>query len=371
MTKLLPITLLSVVLAMLSHAFSEKDLRNHKYIYKERIFWGLLAIAMIVFASSRIHYNDTDTYIYAYQALSHSSLNFSSISWKIGDNPGFNLLNMVLAYCKVSSQLFLTIYAAITIGIYLWFIRKYTNNLWLSVFLFIVLGCFDFSMAAIKQCTAVAFSLVGVDRALQKKWILFVFWVGLGTLFHPYALMYLLTPFLMFPPWSIKTYCMLVVFALAGILLQPLIGSVVDITTMMGVEYDVAELSGNGVNPFRLAVVSVPAFLAFVERKHISAKGGKEHYLIINFAMLNAEIMFVALFGTANYFARLANYFLIFQSLALPWLFTHFDVRSRKLLIAAAVGCYFVYFYYANAISQVFDQEFFRITVSEYLKAIF
>ena len=42
--------------------------------------------------------------------------------------------------------------------------------------------------------------------------------------------------------------------------------------------------------------------------------------------------MFIALFGTANYFARLANYFLIFQTLALPWMLSYFDYKSKKTL---------------------------------------
>ena len=88
---------------------------------------------------------------------------------------------------------------------------------------------------------------------------------------------------------------------------------------------------------------------------------------MINLTMLNGAIMFVGLFGTANYFARLANYFLIFQSLSLPWMLKKIGGRDRKMLTALMVLGFLAYFYYANAINQPFDQDFARLRLSEYL----
>ena len=58
--------------------------------------------------------------------------------------------------------------------------------------------------------------------------------------------------------------------------------------------------------------------------------------------------MFVGLFGTANYFARLANYFLIFQSQALPWILKKIGGRDGKMLTILMVLGFIAYFYYAN-----------------------
>ena len=71
--------------------------------------------------------------------------------------------------------------------------------------------------------------------------------------------------------------------------------------------------------------------------------------------------------GTANYFARLANYFLISQSLSLPWMLKKIGGRDRKLLTVLMVLGYLANFYYANAINQPFDQDFARLSLSEYL----
>lgn len=71
--------------------------------------------------------------------------------------------------------------------------------------------------------------------------------------------------------------------------------------------------------------------------------------------------------GTANYFARLANYFLISQSLSLPWMLKKIGGRDRKMLTALMVFGFLVYFYYANVLAIPFDQDFARLRLSEYL----
>ena len=371
MTKLLRLTAICMLLAVLSHNFSLQDDDHTGYLRKERLFWFLLGIVMVCFAGLRIHYNDTDTYVHAYNLLAASPDPFSGFQWTLGMNPGFTLCNILLAKLGFSAQSFLFAYSVLTVGISLWFIRKYTNNVWLSVFLYIVVGNYIFTLAAIKQCAAIAFCLVGIDRALRKKWISFTFWVLLGTVFHPYALLYFLTPLLMFRPWSGKTYLMLILFIAAGLLLQPLIGTVINITTLLGEEYDADSFMGEGVNPFRFAVMAVPILLSFLSRAVIREENNRTNNLILNLSMLNGTIMFVALFGTANYFARLANYFVIFQSLAIPWLLTHFEPRSRKILTRTAVVCYALYFYYENGVTLPFDHYYYATTLGKYLKTLF
>ena len=94
--------------------------------------------------------------------------------------------------------------------------------------------------------------------------------------------------------------------------------------------------------------------------------------LVVNLMMLNAEIMFIGLFGTANYFARLANYFLIFQTLAVPYLFQFFNRGSRRVFKLGSLTGYSLYFFYAEGIAiGGFDLMFNRITILEYLQTFF
>lgn len=66
---------------------------------------------------------------------------------------------------------------------------------------------------------------------------------------------------------------------------------------------------------FRLLVTLVPLVMSFILRKQINDpyyEYDRQDNICLNLSFLNGEIMFIALFGTANYFARLANYFYIF-----------------------------------------------------------
>lgn len=369
MSELLPVVLTSLILAVASHYTSVYDRNGMRYVRKEWVIYAVMAVVMILFVGLRKGYNDTYFYRHAYELLQPGTP-WTDVDWRIGNNPGFNVVNQILVNLGFNVQSFLMFYAAVTVGIYLWFIRKYSGNIWLTLFLFIVTGAYTFTFAAIKQCVAVAFCLVGTDRAIRKKWIPFVLWVVLGSLFHAYSLMYLIVPFLMFAPWTKKTYLMLAAFGAAGVLLQPLMGTVISITSMLGEGYSVEEFLGEGVNPFRLAVVAVPVVLSFMTRRVIWKKNDRAMNAMVNLTMLNAEIMFVALFGTANYFARLANYFLVFQCVSIPFLFSNFDRATRRWLIPAAVVCYVAYFYYANVINQHFDSGFSSVTLGSWLQSL-
>ena len=365
--------MISMLLVLFSERHSAYEISNFgekTYIRKEKLLFFIMAAYMSIFVGLRTFYNDTGTYRGIYNSLSANLNLFERMDWAIGSNPGFMLTNRVLKHLGFSVQSFTMFYAVITVGIYLWFIHKYSTDLVLSIFLFYTMGCYTFTMAAIKQCIAVAFCLVAVDRELNGERKKFFFWILLATTFHPYSLMYLIVPFLFFSPWTNRTFYLLGIFFVAGIALQPLLGTVVSITSMMGEEYDVASFQGEGVNVYRLGVIWAPVLLSALGYKFFRQSTGKTMNLALNLTMLNAEIMFVALFGTANYFARLANYFLFFQCISLPWIIQTLNERSKRLITLLVIMMYSAYFYYANAINQVFDKLFNAITFSAYLKEL-
>lgn len=369
MLELLSITIFCFIMAGFSHAKSKYSNIAQSYDSKEKLFYSIMAIVMILFVGLRTSYNDTFTYISIYNNSTPNSFPLiSGVDWSIGANPGFNFINCIIKYIGFSSQDFLMFYAVITVSIYLWFIRKYTINIWLSTFLLFTTGTYLFSLAAIKQCVAIAFCLIATDRAIEKKYIKFIIWIVIAALFHPYSVMFLVVPFMMHKPWTIKTYLSLLFFGIFGVALQSMLGTIVDVTSMFGEGYDVTSLDGVGVNPFRLIVCSVPLILSFIMKKHLQKQETSESdNLILNLTILNAEIMFVGLFGTANYFARLANYFLIFQCLSIPWLFKYIDSKSRKTLTIIAILCYIVYFVYEY---KNFDTSYSAISIFEYIKSL-
>ena len=375
MSELWPIFIVSMVLMALSERNSiirVDRFGRREYIRREWFFYGIMMVVMAVFVGLRKGYNDTYTYRQGYEAINTARHFWGGINWKLSGSVGFEISQRILKYAGFSAQSFIMFFSLVDVGISLWFLGKYSKYRSLSVFFYFAMGCYTFNMAAIMQCTAAALSLVATDRAMQRKWGSFLIWILLAVSFHTYSVMYILVPILMFNPWTKKTYWMVAIFLVAGLALESMIGVIVDITTMMGEGYTVESFTEAGVNIFRMLVVWVPVVLSFFARKLMAENNDRTTNVMMNLAMLNAEIMFVALFGTANYFARLANYFLVFQAISLPWLFEFYNERSKRLLIIGSIACYFAYFYYSNAILYGgFDALFSKVRLWDYVVSLF
>lgn len=371
MWKLVPVIAICMVIAFFSDRFSTKKENLSGYAYKEKYLWLLMTTAMAVFAGLRTQYNDTGTYLETYNLLTNSNFDFSSIEWKFGSNFGFNVITILLKSLGFTDNGYLMAFSVVTYFIYIWFIRKYSTDFLMSVFLFF---CFvyTFPFAAIKQSIAVAFCLVAVDKAINKKWFWFVFWIFIAETFHAYSFLYLIIPLLFFVPWqNNKTFMWIVIFFFIGILLRPMLGTVLSITDALGEGYTVESFNQTGVNPFRTVVCLVPLALSFVLRKQINDpynEVNRAEGLCMNLAFLNGEMMFVALFGTANYFARLANYFYIFPVIAVPRMLNLVKPKWRFLLKVVAIGCYIYFMWYSQIYSgfDTFDRQYDRILLRDF-----
>ena len=372
MSEMIPIVLFAMFMAIMSHQHSVYDPINGEYIQKERLFYGIMSVALIMFAGLRTLYNDTSTYMMGYGILTENPEEYQNIDWlKWGQYPAFVFVQGIMIRMGVSTQNFLMLFSAFTIGTNLWFFRKYSCNLWLTILIYISFAGYGFNMAAIKQCTAMSLCMIATDRAINKKYIQFVLFVILASMFHPYAWMYLVTPFLTFRPWSKYTLILLTVFGLIGVGMESLLGTLLNVSDMLGKSYDAQLFMGEGVNPIRLLITAIPSIVALLIVRQIREHEERDQYVIVNLTMLNAEIMFVALFGTANYFARLANYFLPFQAVSIPWLLKLFDQRGRRTMTALAVLGYVLHLIYSQSIHESFDAAFQRITLWKYLGNMF
>ena len=173
MSKLLPITIISILFAWISHRLSDYDYVNKRYAYHERFWFILMTISLILFVGLRYEYNDTGTYEMMYNAIPSDINLFKDLRFDLGENPGFVLTNRILKRLNCSTQSYLMFYAIITLSIYSWFFRKYSCDFTLTIFLFFTLGIFTFTLAAIKQCVAIAFGMLSIDAVLQKRYFLY------------------------------------------------------------------------------------------------------------------------------------------------------------------------------------------------------
>ncbi len=382
MLEVLPLLLFSCIFAVFGHVFSNYDSLNLKYKRKSTII-NSIGIVIAVFAGLRTKYNDTSTYIETYDVfISNEGSIFNNvlspngkIQWfSIGSNPGFVFIQNVIKHLGFDSQDFIMAFAVVTIVIYFWFIKKYSSNYILSIFLFFTFGIFSMTIAAIKQCFAIAMGLIAIDGFLNNKKAKFVFFILLGMTVHPYVALFFLSPFFLYKPWSRKTNYLIIGFAFVGVLFQSIIGRLVDLTNWIGEEYTVDELTENTVNPIRVLIYLAPIVVSFIVKKNINNNDyDKRHCLFVNFTMLNGLLMFLALFGNAVYFGRLSEYFSIFTIISLPWMLSFLDDKHKNLVKIAAVILFAIFYCYESMYggSDTFDEMFEKIKLIDYLKTVF
>lgn len=336
--------------------YRDKSLEQNDVKRRERFFTFVLILVLGFFCGLRTWGNDTVTYLQMYNyGTPVLSEFFQQELPEFSSGIGFAFVNSLLKTLGFSAQDYLMFYAFATAIPYVLFVRRHSTNLAFGVFLMFATGFYTFSLAAIKQTMATGICLWAMNAAIDKKWIRYILLVGLASLFHPYAIVYLLVPLMFFKPWTPRTFVYIAVFVLAGFYLDSLIGTVLDITDMMGAEYDAESFKQEGVNIFRVLVSFVPLALSIFYRDRLFKKSTRAENLMFNLAMLNALIMFVGLFGTANYFARLANYFLPAQVIVLPWILQKASSQDRGWLTPACIVGYTGYFIYENAIIRPFS----------------
>lgn len=372
MAKLYTLLLVSVGLAYL---YEHSYVRTPRGPKRPWFLYAALVTILICFAGFRGSYNDTWNYrdVYTYLAEGFPEA-WETLNWSLGENPAFNMIQAWFKTYNTDVHLFLMFFAFWTVLFYMIFLKKYSVNFALTIYFFFTMGCYLFNLAAIKQCMATAFCLLAIPYALDRKWSRFVLLVVIGMLFHPYAAMYLIVPFMMFQPWSKATYWILVAIIAGGYLFQPLLGTVIDITSAIGEEYTESTFTGEGVGLFRVAVCWAPVVLSFMYRKILFCDSSKEENLFINLSIVFAGIIFVGQFGTALYFGRLSYYFLPMPVIALAWMLTKIqkhDPHNGKVITVVAVVCYFVYFYFSNTIENQFATAYEALSLSGFLKILF
>ena len=337
----------------------------------DKLFTLLLILYLGIFCGLRIRYNDTTTDIHIFEQTPSVEEIFELNTLSFAQGIGFSILNSVMKSLKFSSQDFLMFYAIVTAFCYVRFVRKHAVNFPFAVFLMFSTGFYTFSFAAIKQCMATAICLLGLEYLLHRKTPIFILFVGVASLFHPYALIYLLLVFADYRPFTGKTYVHIAVFVILGFSLGRFIEPIVDITAMMGASYDMTSFVGEGVNIFRVLVCFVPLFLSVLYSRKLFGQTTRTDNILFNMSMLNALIMFVGLFGTANYFARLANYFLPAQVVVLPWILKKIGGRDGQILTLLCIIGFAGYFMYGNMVQHVFDEKFAQITFWNYIASHF
>lgn len=371
MFKLLPYFLIVMVLAYFCSLIPDMKYKTTAALKVEKISYIVLSIVAITFIALRFSYNDTAYYEWSYYRYLTVVEPWTEFQWSLGSSVLHQFMIHLCAYLKMSVPAYITVMAIWDVGVLFWFVKKYSCNLWLSIFLIFATGAYMFCAAAIMQASAIACCLIATHYLIQdKKWA-FVAWIILGMGFQTWCIVYVVTLFLRIKPWSFKFDVIMAALIAIGPMLKIIMRVVILITTAAGEAYTIDDFSSEGVNIFRFLICILPVLFTFAQREHWRTSENQVENLIVNMAVMNGLFMWIALWGTANYFARFANYFLMFQTVALPIIFKYFNKNSRTILAIGTLIGYGMYFYYSSAIWVNLDYGYGMHTFREFWQRLF
>ena len=374
MTKLLVVFAASLVLAYISEQNTKAILASgHRYSVWHDWAFLLLVVILTLFAGLRTNYNDTANYIGAFRnapVLSEFLANPENLNpFK---NPLFYLLESLLKTTTGNPQWIILITSAITQICLLRCFKRYSDHFLFSVFIYFTLGTFTFTLAALKQVTAMAVLTLAFPYLEKKRWGAYYFIVLVAMLIHTYAMAFATLPFFRTRPWRMFTFLFVGATVILMLNFEETITAFMEQANELGktlADYEVFD--DHTINIFRLAVYTVPPIISFVFQHWILHDSTETDNVLIHMSIISLAFMSMGTQSGANMFARMATYFELGTICILPKMLKKtFDARSYKVITAFACVCFFGFFFYANAINTDFGQAYRAISLLEFMGSL-
>lgn len=373
MSKLLPIVIGALFWAWMTEASTRGTYGVHKQQRLNYFPYFMLVLTLTLPVALRTSYNDTYAYATSFQKADTIGALLKSGALHLLGNPLFHVYESLIRTFTDNQMIFFGIQAFFVQYSYVRFIRRYSPSLLMGVALYIFLGTYVFAFAAMKQVTAMAILLYAVEAMIERKHLRFYLLVFLAFLFHTYAIIFLLLPLFTAKPWTPRFYLLLFGIFFVMNNFEPVISAFLDFANDSGKHISASEVIGTaGINPIRVAVYAVTPLFALVFRPYLfTGKGDREHNILINMSFLTVAIMSVGLVNAANMFARMAQYFEFGIICGLPWMISKpFEKDSERLISLIAMVCFAGFFAYSNLVQIVFDDNYDRYTLMQFVESI-
>ncbi len=317
------------------------------------IFAVLVFMPIIIWASLRQNFEDTEVYRQAFEEMPSVLSGMGTYLNTIEKDLGFSVISVVIK-CAIgnNSIIYFFVIAFIQGGCLIYVYRKYSINYMLSVLLFVLSTDYiSWMFNGIRQFLVVAVWFVCIGLLLKKKYIPLIIIVLILSTIHGSAL--LLLPMIFIAQgkaWNKKTI-LFIICVLAAITFVDSFTTLLD-DMLMSTQYedilstDVWQ-SDDGTNIIRVLVYAVPTIIALIGRKQVAATDNPIINLSVNMSLISTGIYIVSMFTSGIFIGRLPIYFSLYNYILLPWeLENIFTARSKKLLYFFMIGAYLVFYYY-------------------------
>lgn len=312
-----------------------------------------LVLPYVLWTGYRSGGADTFPYMRAFQSASASLAEIPKILASDVKDPGFSALMTLFKGCGITDyQVFFLLVAAFQMWCMVYTFRRYSANLWLSIFLFVASTDYmSWMQNGMRQFIAVCMTFAAFDWLVRKKYIRFAIVVLIAAQIHGSAIIMLPLAFIM-QGKALNYKTMAAIFT--AVLCVPFVDRFTPIleTLMADTQYgDVMTnaiwTNDNGTNAIRVAVYSVPALFVFLGRKYVVRSGDPSVNQCINASILTMALYLVSMVTSGIYVGRLPIYTTLHGYMVLPWVIDQmFEKESARLIKGLMVVCYLGFFYY-------------------------
>ena len=313
----------------------------------------LLVLPYILWAGCRTNFIDTSAYIYSFRKMPST---LSAIPGYLASNDkdqGFSVLSILCKSIGITQyQDFFLLIAVFQMLCIVSTFRKYSENFWISFFLFVASTDYlSWMHNGIRQFIAVSMIFAAFPLQVKGKYWRFALVVLLASTIHGSALLMLPFAYIMTGPvLNRKTFLMI-----GGVaLLIPFIDNFLPMleNLLMDTQYNDVMTNGiwesdDGTNLIRVLVYSVPALVALLGRKYIRRNTNPVTNLCINASMITMAIYLISSVTSGIYIGRIPIYTTLHGYMVLPWLIDQiFEKLTARFVKLAMVLCYVAFYYY-------------------------
>lgn len=342
---------------LLNYAFPKrKEMQFGKYVYRWQPIAALLfVLPYISWAGFRTYFVDTVTYIENFKENVPDSIGqFATYYASLKKDKAFYMLEAVIkTFISHKVAVLFLILAAIQMLSILSIYRKYSEDFWFSIFVFIATTDYmSWMHNGIRQFMAVTIIFAATDFIINKKYISIIIVILLASTFHQSALIMIPIVFVINgKAWNRKTILAIILCIVALIFVDrftDILDSALENTQYTNVVSDWQAWEDNGTNPLRVLVYAIPMLLSVFGIKYMRVEKNPIINLSTNASIITTGIGLVSMVTSGIFIGRLPIYVSLYANgILLPWEINHmFDTRSARMIKVTACIFYLAFFYY-------------------------
>lgn len=338
-------------------------------------------VTLVLFAGLRTRMNDTATYILNFQrSVPDSANDIFNISWKLGDNPLFELYQRFIKTFISSSGNSLIFITAIIVEVsIIQFMYMYSYDFGISTYIFITFTVLAFTMAALKQSLSMAIAIWAIPEISRYKVVKPILIIVIASLIHPYVMLTAVAfLFTGRGVWNRNIYILMAVTMVIMLTFNSFIQGVLSVTDVIGEGYELSSFEqGTGVGIPRIAAYAIVPFFSFISRNELREHSEPLQDLFVNLSLIAFFLSLVSRIGGSVLIGRLPNYFGIYICMSLPYVLcsnNSFIERNRNWIFAFLFVAYLFFYhtyykrYFIAWDIHMFDSVYNRITFGELLQ---